>query len=116
MLIAAGTGLLAGVARVAFDAFVQAQWAPSERGPGYARYEAVLQGGWLVGAALGAMVPLGPRLAAVLLGLLAGAGALGAWRAGRRLGPTGRRPDGSAPGGDRGSDGDREDLAETPGG
>ena len=83
ILLAASAGLVAGLVRLGFDVFVQEEWPPEARGPGYARYETLLQLGWVVGAAAGSFFTLSVHTGALLLALIATAGLFGGWLAGR---------------------------------
>lgn len=69
--LAATVGLAGGTSRLAFDAHVQDCWPPEARGPGYARYETVLQLGWVIGAAPAALLGLSVASGAVAIGVVA---------------------------------------------
>jgi hypothetical protein len=71
VVLAASVGLAGGTARLAFDAHVQQCWPPQARGPGYARYETLLQLGWVLGAAPGALIGVSLTVGAVIVASLA---------------------------------------------
>ena len=72
--LALTVGVSGGTARLAFDAHVQEAWPQEARGPGYARYETVLQLAWVLGAVPGAFVAMSLDWGAVLAACVAGAG------------------------------------------
>lgn len=72
--LALTVGVSGGTARLAFDAHVQEAWPPEARGPGYARYETVLQLAWVLGAVPGAFITMSLDWGAVLAAALAAAG------------------------------------------
>jgi hypothetical protein len=74
-LMAAGLGLAASAAKLAFDALVQRDAPGAVRGRQFARFEAAFQLAWVAGAIIPVVIPMPTRFGAALLG--AGALALG---------------------------------------
>lgn len=73
--VLAGTvGVAGGTARLAFDAHVQDEWQPEARGPGYARYETLLQLGWVIGAAPASLIGLNLHVGSAVVAATAGVG------------------------------------------
>jgi hypothetical protein len=85
-LVAAGVGIAAGAAKLAFDALVQRDAPPHERGRAFARFEAGFQLVWVIGALLPVMVGTPLRQGYDVLGIAALAAAVAYVLADRRLG------------------------------
>lgn len=71
IVLAAAVGVASGTTRLAFDAHVQDCWPPEARGPGYARYETLLQLGWVAGAAPASLLGVSLGVGAIAVGGLA---------------------------------------------
>lgn len=85
-LVAAGVGIAAGAAKLAFDALVQRDAPPDEQGRAFARFEAGFQLVWVIGALLPVVVGTPLRQGYDVLGIAAGAAAVAYVLADRRLG------------------------------
>jgi MFS family permease len=90
-VVAAGVGLAAGAAKLAFDALVQRDAPPDERGRSFARFEAGFQLVWVIGALLPVLVTTPLRQGYDVLGIAALAAA-GAWVVADRRLPAEARP------------------------
>jgi predicted MFS family arabinose efflux permease len=90
-VVAAGVGLAAGAAKLAFDALVQRDAPPDERGRSFARFEAGFQLVWVIGALLPVLVTTPLRQGYDVLGIAALAAAGASVVADRRL-PAEARP------------------------
>lgn len=88
-VVAAGVGLAAGAAKLAFDALVQRDAPAAERGRSFARFEAGFQLVWVVGALLPVVVTTPLRQGYDVLGVAALAAAVASVVASRRLGTAG---------------------------
>lgn len=76
LVLAGGVGFLVSTARLGFDAAVQARVGSDLIGRAYARYEAALQLGWVLGAAAGSLLDVPLSGAGYPLALLAAFGVL----------------------------------------
>lgn len=83
-------GTATGAGKLAFDALVQADVPAAARGAAFARFEAVLQLAWVVGAAIPLAVPIPAGTGVVATGIAATAAAL-AYAVGRGRGKEPRR-------------------------
>ncbi len=84
--VAAGVGLAAGTAKLAFDALVQRDAPERERARSFARYEAGFQLVWVIGALLPVVVATPMRQGFDVLGIAASAAAVAYVVVTRRMG------------------------------
>jgi hypothetical protein len=68
-VMAAGVGLAAGAAKLAFDSLVQRDAPDAERGRSFARFETGFQLVWVVGALLPVVIPTPMRQGYDVLGI-----------------------------------------------
>lgn len=73
-VLAGAVGFFAAAARIAFDTLVQARVPERDRGSAYARFETMLQLGWVLGAAVGSLIHLSLAIAGSVVAALAAAG------------------------------------------
>ena len=85
VLVGAAVGMGAAAGKLAFDAMVQRDVSEADRGRAFSRFEAWFQMAWVVGAILPVLIPFSFTAGFVVMGVAAGAGAIGYPLTRRRL-------------------------------
>lgn len=83
-VLAGAVGFFSATARLGFDAHVQEHVPEPARGRSYARYETLLQLGWIAGAAAGSLLELSLRSGGFVVAAIAAAGVVAGRLAARR--------------------------------